>query len=84
MYHQTTPVQGFMDGFMNPQSALYLIGFMLLLACAGTIIGLLTRNIAILIGIAGIVFAIMMYHHHLPLPDQAHIQINALKNKVGL
>lgn len=84
MQRQTSSIESYMDGLLDPQSVLYILAFLLVAACAGGIIGLLTRSMVFLIGIVAMTVAFLEFHHYLPLPELVHVEINAFKSRLGL
>jgi len=76
-------VQAYVDGFVNPTSILFIFLFLLVLACAGGIMGLLTRNMIFLVILILSVIPVLVFHQYLPLPTLAHLQIIALKARLG-
>lgn len=53
-----------------------------LVSTAGALAGLITRNLLTLIVLVLIVGGAIYYHHHLPLPDDIHIQLEGVKQKL--
>lgn len=78
------PAGSFMEGFLNPEAAIYIFIALVLVASAGSIAGFLTRKIIVLICILGAGAALLFFHQHLPLPVELHADLETLKTRLGL
>ncbi len=86
--HGISPYQTSADGLLKalsaPQSAIYVIAALMVVACAGYLVGILTRNIMILVGLAVIAFAFLSFHMYLPLPANIQTELFLFKARIGL
>lgn len=80
----TQAASGFFEGFTDPKSAIFLMGGLIAIATAGSLVGLLSRNVVILLGIAALIIGFLFFHMYLPLPTEVQTDIYLFKSKIGL
>lgn len=77
-------VGSFIEGMINPQAAIFILVALLAIASAGALVGMISRNIVILIGVGALGVGFLYFHMYLPLPDDIQAEIFLLKARIGL
>ena len=66
--------------FADAKSGVILFVGVIILACIGALVGLITRNLMMIAGLVLILVLIVFYHDYIPLPDDVHRKFQDMKD----
>ena len=75
-------IESALGNLMSIWTLFGIFAVLLLLSSLGALAGLINRNLMILAVICLVALSVVVFHHHLPLPLEWHLELEALRKRI--